>query len=112
MKKRSFIGGNWAFIGCKYGNMLISTMPAKHEIMAFERAIRPLMRRVISGKTNAILGFRAPVKLKAHIAELAEKCTEGALTKAERAEYAGYVRANKFVALFKRGAKQSAESKP
>jgi hypothetical protein len=86
--------------------MLILAMPAAPEIMAFERAIRPLMRRMLSGKIDAILEFRAPVKLKAHIAELAEKCTEGALTKAERAEYAGYVRANKFVAIFKREARR------
>jgi len=68
------------------------------------------MRVVLSGKAGSILGLRAPAKLKTRIAELAEKSTTGKLTKAERAEYTGYVRANKFVAIFKRQARQFAES--
>jgi hypothetical protein len=32
--------------------------------------------------------------------------TEGQLTEAERAEYAGYVRANKFIAILRRQARQ------
>ena len=40
------------------------------------------------------------------IEELAAKSTEGALTDQARAEYEGYVRANKFVALLQRQARQ------
>ena len=36
--------------------------------------------------------------------------TEGELTEDERAEYAGYVRANKFVAILKRQAQQLTNS--
>jgi len=43
--------------------------------------------------------------------ELARKSTEGDLTEDERAEYAGYVRANKFVAILKRQAQQIANSR-
>lgn len=43
-------------------------------------------------------------ELEARIEELAEKSTEGELTDDERAEYADYVRANKFVAILKRRA--------
>ena len=50
------------------------------------------------------------VKLQARIEELAQKSTEGELTEDERAEYAGYVRANKFVAILKRQAQQIANS--
>ena len=42
---------------------------------------------------------------------LARKSTEGELTEDERAEYAGYVRANKFVAILKRQAQQIANSR-
>lgn len=40
------------------------------------------------------------------IEELASQSTEGLLTDAERAEYEGYVRANKFVAILQRRARQ------
>jgi uncharacterized protein YnzC (UPF0291/DUF896 family) len=44
--------------------------------------------------------------LRERIEELAEKSTEGSLTPEERDEYAGYVRANKFVAVLRREAKK------
>ena len=46
------------------------------------------------------------------IEELARKSTEGELTEDERAEYSGYVRANKFIAILKRQAQQIANSHP
>jgi uncharacterized protein YnzC (UPF0291/DUF896 family) len=49
--------------------------------------------------------------VQARIEELARKSTEGELTEDERAEYAGYVRANKFVAILKRQAQQIANSR-
>jgi uncharacterized protein YnzC (UPF0291/DUF896 family) len=45
-------------------------------------------------------------ELRARIEELAGKSTEGQLTETERAEYAGYVRANKFIATLQRQARQ------
>ena len=60
---------------------------------------------------EAILRNRPPAKLKARIEELAEKSTEGKLTTAEKSEYAGYVRGNKFVAILRRQARQLAGSK-
>ncbi len=66
------------------------------------------MKIVLPEKAKAVLGFRPSVKLKARIEELAAKNTEGKLTVAEKAEYAGYVRANKFVAVLQRQARQLA----
>ena len=43
---------------------------------------------------------------QARIEELARESTEGELTEEERAEYVGYVRANRFVAILKRQAQQ------
>jgi uncharacterized protein YnzC (UPF0291/DUF896 family) len=57
-------------------------------------------------KAEAVANFRADPKLQARIEELASKSTEGQLTEAEMAEYAGYVRANKFVAILQRQARQ------
>lgn len=44
--------------------------------------------------------------LRERIEELAAKSTEGTLSSEERDEYAGYVRANKFVAVLRREAKK------
>jgi acetylornithine deacetylase/succinyl-diaminopimelate desuccinylase-like protein len=79
---------------------------ATPEIDAFERGVRPVLRIVLPGKAEAVLSFRAAPELQARIEELARRSTEGQLTEAERAEYAGYVRANKFVAILQRQARQ------
>ena len=79
-------------------------MAAISETAAFEQGIRPLMEIVLPDKRDAVLGFRADPQLQARIEELAGKSTEGELTDEERAEYSGFVRANKFVALLKREA--------
>jgi len=65
-----------------------------------------VLRIVLPEKAGAILRFRAAPELQARIEELAGKSTEGQLTETERAEYAGYVRANKFIAILQRQARQ------
>jgi uncharacterized protein YnzC (UPF0291/DUF896 family) len=65
-----------------------------------------VLQIVLLEKAEAVANFRADPQLQARIEELAEKCTEGKLTDAEKAEYAGYVRANKFVAILQRQARQ------
>ena len=86
-------------------------MPATPEAVAFERGVRPIMKIVLPEKTKAVLRFRPSAKLKARINELAGKSTEGQLTATEKAEYIGYVRANKFVAVLQRQARHLAGSK-
>ena len=81
-------------------------MQATPEIDAFERGVGPVLRIVLPEKAEAVLRFRAAPELQARIEELAGKSTEGGLTDAERAEYAGYVRANKFIAILQRQARQ------
>ena len=81
-------------------------MQATPEIDAFERGVRPVLRIVLPEKAEAVLRFRAAPELQARIEELAGKSTEGQLTEVERAEYAGYVRANKFIAMLQRQARQ------
>jgi hypothetical protein len=65
-----------------------------------------VLRIVLPEKAEAVLSFRAAPEFQARIEELAGKSTEGQLTETERAEYAGYVRANKFVAVLQRQARQ------
>ena len=72
---------------------------------AFERGVRPVLQIVLPEKAEAVLNFRPDPELQARIDQLAGKSTEGQLTEAERAEYGGYVRANKFVAILRRHAR-------
>jgi HNH endonuclease len=79
---------------------------ATSEIDAFERGVRPVLRIVLPEKAEAVLRFRATPEIQARIEELAGKSTEGQLTEEERAEYSGYVRANKFIAILQKQARQ------
>jgi uncharacterized protein YnzC (UPF0291/DUF896 family) len=51
-----------------------------------------------------VLNLRPDPALQERVEELASKSTEGALTDAEKAEYEGCVRANKFIAILRRQA--------
>jgi hypothetical protein len=86
-------------------------MVLSSETLAFERGVRPIMELVLPDKAEAVLSFSPDPELQARIEELAEKSNEGQLTYDEGREYAGYVRANKFVAILKRQAKQLSTSR-
>ena len=74
------------------------------ESSAFNRGVTPLLQLVLPGREESVLHYQADAALAQRIEELAEKSTEGELTEQEQSEYAGYVRANKFVAVMKRQA--------
>jgi hypothetical protein len=86
-------------------------MQSPSEISAFDRGIRPVMKIVLPEKAEEIVEFRADPELLARIEELARKSTEGDLSDPERAEYAGYARANKFVAILQRQAREMIKSR-
>ena len=65
-----------------------------------------MLQLVLPDKLDAILQFRPSAELQARIEELAGKSTEAELTEVEKAEYEGYVRANKFVAILQRQARE------
>jgi len=73
---------------------------------AFHRGVNPLLQLLLPGREEAVLAVETDQALRARIEELAAKNTEGNLTPEERDEYAGYVRANKFVAVLRREAKK------
>jgi len=80
------------------------------ESAAFDRGVRPVLQIVLPDKAEAVLSFQADPELQRRIEDLAAKSTEGQLTDEERAEYKGYVRANKFVSLLQRQARQMART--
>lgn len=73
---------------------------------AFHRGIAPLLQLLLPGKEEVVLGVLPDQSLRNRIELLASKSTEGELTNDERAEYEGYVRANKFVAVLRREAQR------
>jgi hypothetical protein len=79
---------------------------------AFDRGVRPLLQSVLLDKADAVLGFRPDPELQSRIDELASKSTEGQLSEEERAEYEGYVRANKFIAILRRQARRMLGADP
>ena len=87
-------------------------MATNSESLAFDRGVRPVLQMVLLDKADAVLRFRADPQLEARIEELARKSTEGELTDDERSEYAGYVRANKFIAILKQQAQHLTSLQP
>jgi hypothetical protein len=85
-------------------------MDTPSEIAAFDRGVRPQMQIVLSEKAEAVISFGADPELQERIDELAEGSAEGRLTEPERSEYAGYVRANKFVAILQQYTQSLIES--
>lgn len=73
---------------------------------AFQRGVSPLLQLLLPGREEAVLAVQTDQSLRDRIDELASKSTEGTLSPEEREEYAGYVRANKFVAVLRREAKK------
>ena len=81
-------------------------MAAVSESSAFDRGVTPVMQIVLPDRAKSVVTYRPDPSLAARNDELAEKSTEGELTEEERAEYAGYVRANKFVSILTRQAER------
>ena len=81
------------------------------ETSAFDRAFAPFLQLAIPKEAaGTVVEFTADPELKERIELLAAKNTEGELTEEELAEYQGYVRANKFIAMLQRQARRMVES--
>jgi hypothetical protein len=87
-------------------------MATVSESSAFDRGVTPILQIVLPNHAKSLANYHADPALAARIEELAEKSTEGELTEEERAEYAGYVRANKFISILKRQAERLSTSTP
>lgn len=89
----------------------MNSMITSAESIAFERGISSLLDVVLPDKAAQIVAWQGDQELAARIDELAAKSAEGQLSSAEMAEYAGYVRANKFVAILQVRAKKLLEGR-
>lgn len=66
---------------------------------AFDRGTDPILEFFTVDQAQAIVNFRGNAQLQTRIEELAGKSNEGDLSPEELAEYEGYVKANKFIAI-------------
>jgi uncharacterized protein YnzC (UPF0291/DUF896 family) len=73
------------------------------ESNAFERAVAPALKQAFPLVSSSnVFELAADNNLVSRIEELAAKSTDGELSEQEKAEYHGYVRANKFIATLRR----------
>jgi hypothetical protein len=81
-------------------------MAVTFDTVAFDRGTDPILEFFNVDQARALAAYRGDDALQARIEELARKNTEGELSDAERAEYEGYVQANKFIATLQAKAKK------
>jgi hypothetical protein len=94
--------------GIKYSDRLHqeSVMATTVDLAAFDRGTDHILDFFSVEQARALANYRGDDSLRARIEELASKNTEGELTDSERAEYEGYVQANKFIAILQAKAKK------
>lgn len=73
---------------------------------AFDRATEPVLRLLPVEQARELATYRSEDWLQSRVEELAIKSNAGDLTEEERAEYLGYVQANKFVAILQAQARR------
>jgi hypothetical protein len=66
-----------------------------------DRLLDPVGRCLSARAARALADLRADKESQARVAELAEKCNEGTITRVERAEYEAYTIAANVVAILK-----------
>lgn len=87
-------------------------MSATIDNSAFDRATQPIFVIFTSEQVHQIADYHADEQLQDRIAQLAGKANEGELTNEERAEYEGYIHANRFVAVLQAQARRRISAKP
>lgn len=76
------------------------------DAVALDRLLDPLARCLTPAAARAVIGMRADPETRARIAELADRCNEGRLSREERREYEAYVRAIDLVSVLQSKARQ------
>ena len=77
----------------------MKTVIKRSDSEALDRLLNPFADCLTPALAQRIVKFRADAEIQARIDELADKCTEGELTSAERREYESYVRAINLISI-------------
>ena len=75
-----------------------------------DRLLDPVARSFTPAVAREIIKVRADSKTAARVAALAEKCNQGTLTDAERAEYEAAVAVGNFIAILQAKARRMLKS--
>jgi hypothetical protein len=73
-------------------------MASGFDIAAFERGTDTILRFFTVEQAQSLATYQGDEAIQRRIEQLAAKSTQGELSEQERAEYEGYVKANKFIA--------------
>jgi hypothetical protein len=90
---------NLADGGVIYGLSVSEYNASMNVTTTLDRLLEPVGKCLSRKAAQALANLRADAEAQARIEELAEKCTEGKLTRHERAEYEAYVSANNLIAI-------------
>jgi hypothetical protein len=85
----------------------IHFMKQEPNTAVLDRILDPLARQLTPAAARALVKFRADAATQARIADLADRCNEGTLNRAERAEYDSYVRAIDLIAVLQSKARRA-----
>jgi hypothetical protein len=77
-----------------------------YDAAAFDRGTSSIFQMFSTDQAKQLVEYRGDENLRKRIEALAAKSNEGQLTEIEQAEYEGYVRANKFVAILQAQARK------
>ena len=83
-----------------------------NQTTALNQLLEPLSQTLGFEAARSIIGLTIDPAIQDRIEELAERCNEGLLTEAERAEYMGYVEGAEILALIKSKARRYLASHP
>jgi inactivated superfamily I helicase len=75
-------------------------------VSVLDKLLEPVGQSLTPDVARALIGIRADDDTQARIDELADKCTEGTLTSAERSEYEAYVAAIELVSILQAKARR------
>ena len=81
-------------------------MATSFDTAAFDRGTDGVLQLITVEQARALVAYQGEPAIRARIEELARMNTEGELSEAERAEYEGYARANRFIAILQAKARK------
>jgi len=82
----------------------------EHRTLTLGRLLEPVGRCLTPEVATALVNLRADPAVQTRIDELADKCTEGALSAVEQSEYETYMHAIDFIAVLQAQARSLLET--
>ena len=81
-------------------------MATAFDTAAFDEGTDPILQFLTAEQARGLIAFRGDAAIQSRIEELAARNTEGLLSEQERAQYEGYVKANKFISILQAKARK------